>query len=206
MSVDDRLIVAERMKSLRLAHSLSLSAIGDIVGVTYASVSRYESGMISPRKTIIEKYSLYFKVSPLWLLGLSDEKHFSPSNDPVRVTVFGSIKPGVPVQKQTDIISYTWVTSEKGVNFGLRISDDSMINARLLEGDTVLVRTQNTVENNDIAVVMLDGNAIIRRIIKINDMVVLHPENPSYDDFIYSKRDQHEMRIIGKVKILYSEV
>lgn len=82
-----------------------------------------------------------------------------------------------------------------------------MINARIHDGDIVYIRKQPDVENGEIAAVIIDGEeATLKRVYKLNGNVILHPENPTYKDMIFSKKDFKQVRIIGKVKYVKAEV
>ena len=75
-----------------------------------------------------------------------------------------------------------------------------MVNARIHDGDLVLVRKQSDVNNGDIAVVTIDDEtATLKRILKKENILVLQPENPSYSSYIFSGEEQNRVRIIGKV-------
>jgi repressor LexA len=199
-------VIGERLKAVREENSMSMTAVGDVIGVTHASISRYESGDISPRRSVIEKFAKYFKVDPLWLLGINEEKYLSSAHDAVRIPIFKSLKPNIPVLAQTDITTYYWVPADDGVAFGWLMPDDSMMNARIRKDDVLLVRTKNTVSHGDIALVLVDGEVLVRKVIKIEDTYILHPENPLYVDIVFAKRESHEMRVLGTVKHVTFEV
>lgn len=75
-----------------------------------------------------------------------------------------------------------------------------MINARIHDGDLVLVRKQSDVQTGDIAVVVIDDEeATLKRVLKKENILVLQPENPSYPSYIFSGEEQNRVRIVGKV-------
>jgi hypothetical protein len=107
-------------------------------------------------KQIIEKYAMCFNVSPLWILGMSDDKYMESALAPLRVPVFDSISTKEPIASQKNIIDYVWVTQNSHITFCLKVKGDSMSNARIVDGDYVFIRAQNEVEQGDIAVVAID--------------------------------------------------
>lgn len=115
------------------------------------------------------------------------------------IPVIGTISAGQPVLAEQNILFYKKVPADRvsnGQYFFLKVKGDSMINAGINEGDLVLIRRQSTVENNEIAVVMVNSDeATLKRVIKTNGSWVLQPENPNYENIII-KNDQ--ARIIGK--------
>jgi len=115
------------------------------------------------------------------------------------IPVIGTISAGQPVLAEQNILFYKKVPADRvsnGQYFFLKVKGDSMIIAGINEGDLVLIRRQSTVENNEIAVVMVNSDeATLKRVIKTNGSWVLQPENPNYENIII-KNDQ--ARIIGK--------
>ncbi len=198
--------IGERIREVREEHSMSMNTLGDVLGVTHASISRYESGIISPRRSVVEKIAHYVKISPLWILGLDEDKYLPSTVEPFKIPILYKIILGVPVTAQTDIVTYYWVPSDSGLAYGMIMPDDSMINARIHKNDVLLIRAQTTLEHNDIALVVSDGQMLVRKIIKVEDVVILHPENPAYQDIVFAKRESHEIRVMGIVKTVCFEV
>ncbi len=89
--------------------------------------------------------------------------------------------------------------------FMLRIRGDSMREAHIVEGDLVVVRPQKSAENGEIVVALLGDEATVKRIFLEPDRVVLHPENPAYED-ISVKRSSRTFEIIGKVVGVFRKV
>jgi repressor LexA len=89
-------------------------------------------------------------------------------------------------------------------HFALKVKGDSMIDAGIYDGDTVIVRLQPTARHNEIVVALLDGfeeEATLKRFIRIKDKMVLRPENPKYKDIEIP--DPSKLRINGVVVGLY---
>ena len=78
--------------------------------------------------------------------------------------------------------------------FMLNVKGDSMINIGMYDGDKIVVKKQETADNGDIVVALVDDSATVKRFFKRNGEIVLHPENDDMQDFIFK-----DVRILGKV-------
>lgn len=80
------------------------------------------------------------------------------------------------------------------------IKDNSMLHARIHSGDLVLIRKQSHINSGEIAVVSIDNKtAVLKRILKKQNILVLQSENPLFSSYIFSQEEQNRVRIIGKV-------
>lgn len=111
-----------------------------------------------------------------------------------RIPVVGVVTAGVPILAVENIEGYLPWDGERGC-YALRVRGDSMINAGILDGDKVVVRPQQTADNGEIVVALLDDSAIVKRFHKDGSTVWLMPENPAYDPI-----DGTQAQILGKVK------
>ena len=111
-----------------------------------------------------------------------------------RIPVVGVVTAGVPILAVENIEGYIPWDGERGC-YALRVRGDSMINAGILDGDKVVVRPQQTADNGEIVVALLDDSATVKRFRKVGATVWLMPENPAYDPI-----DGTEAQILGKVK------
>tara|TARA_B100000029_G_scaffold466230_1_gene501573 strand:+ start:76 stop:684 length:609 start_codon:yes stop_codon:yes gene_type:complete len=87
--------------------------------------------------------------------------------------------------------------------FALQVSGDSMIEAGILDGDTVIIKHQNTAENGDIIVALIDGlEATLKRLKKLPDgMILLIPENKLMEGIIYeAERIQIQGVVVGQLR------
>ena len=111
-----------------------------------------------------------------------------------RIPVVGIVTAGIPILAVENIESYIPWEGEPGC-FALRVRGDSMIGAGILDGDKVVVRPQQTAENGEIVVALLDDSATVKRLRRNSTGVWLMPENPAY-----SPIDGREAQILGKVR------
>ena len=103
------------------------------------------------------------------------------------VPLLGTVTAGTPIFATENYEDYYVLPKEFNANsdtFMLKIKGDSMVNAGILNGDKIVVRKQETAENGDIAVVLIDDSATVKRFYKKNNKIVLHPENEKYEDIV----------------------
>ncbi len=124
--------------------------------------------------------------------------------DVVRLPIVGQISCGNGSWAIEEIEGYeetprSWLGS--GEYFYLRAKGDSMVGARIYDGDLLLVRKQPDVADGEIAAVIIDDEAVLKRVYRQNGMIILQSENPSYPPIIVDpKHIPDDFRIIGKLK------
>ena len=91
-------------------------------------------------------------------------------------------------------------------DFCLRCNGDSMVGARIKDGDVVFIRQQPEVENGEIAAVIIDDEATLKRVYLSADKIILQPENPRYEPFVFVGEELSQIRIIGKAVAFISWV
>lgn len=120
----------------------------------------------------------------------------------VAVPLLGRVAAGAPILAEENIEGYVSlpqdIVSQGASQFCLKVKGDSMIDAGILNGDTVLVRQQNYAENGEIVVAMLDNEATVKRFYRLKNTVKLQPENSAYEP-IYTR----DIVILGKVVAVF---
>ena len=195
---------AENIRRLRLGARMSMETLGEHLGVSRQTVYRYESGAIVniPRDKI-ERMAELFGVPVAELYGFGGSLFDIPGLLPVerrRVPLLGEIACGTPIYADEEHENYVAVGTETDVDFCLRAKGDSMIGARILDGDYVFVRAQDTVENGEIAVVIVGEEATLKRVYYYPEKqkLILTPENPAYEPLVYIGEELEEIKILGK--------
>lgn len=200
----------DRLKKLRLEKGLTQIELGKQFNISHATINRYEKGVHQPDPEFINKLSEFFGVSTDYLLGRSDvQKNELPLgaytvDKFVKIPVLGVIRAGEPIFAEQNIIGYEYMATEhvpKGESFFLRVVGDSMNLSRIVDGDLVLVRRQDEVENGEIAVVLVNGyDATIKRFYKTDTTVTLMPNssNPEHQPIIIDSKNTM-IKVIGKV-------
>lgn len=190
----------ERIRNRRLEIGMTLEQVAAKIGVTAATMQRYESGEIGNIKlTMIEKIAKALNCSPGFLLGWNHSIH-NASGKLVAIPLLGRIPAGIPmevIEANAEFIDTPEFEVKDGDYFYLKVVGDSMIGSRIYDGDLVLVRKQPDVESGEIAVVRVNSyDATLKRVKKVDGKVILYPDNPKYNPIIINDNDAE---IIGKV-------
>jgi repressor LexA len=117
-----------------------------------------------------------------------------------QVPLVGMVPAGRPVTAVENIQDYITIDHNmfRGDGlFTLRVKGDSMQGAGVLDGDIAIIRQQSTASDNDIVVALIDDDATLKRYFRRDDHVVLHPENPAYEDIIVGS--DRAISIVGKM-------
>lgn len=196
--------IRERIRYYRRKCGLSMEALGEALGVSRQTVHRYESGVIEniPRAKIARMAEL-FGITSAVLLGFEDPVFELDGVLPIRrrrIPILGEIACGVPAYADEQVESYA--VEEDGLNadFCLRARGDSMVGARIFDGDLVFVRACSTVENGEIGVVVIEDEATLKRVYYYpeKEKLVLLPENTAYEPLVYLGSELEQIKIIGK--------
>ena len=122
------------------------------------------------------------------------------------VPILGTIACGAPILAQEHIESYTELPGGIHADFALVCKGDSMVGARIFDGDVVYIRQQETVENGEIAAVLVDGEATLKRVRHFGDRISLEPENPMYRPLIFWGEEMNQVQILGKAVAFTAQV
>lgn len=198
------------IKSRRVELGLTMKDIAEYVGVSEGTVSRWESGNIANMKrSRINKLAEILQLSPLVLLGVEIET--APDNItqmPAMRTapLVGTIACGTPILAEENREGDVDLPEHIHADFALRCKGDSMINARIYDGDIVYIRQQDTVEHGEIAAVLIGTEATLKRVFLFDDHITLEAENPQYRPMSYWGDEMNDVRILGKAVAFTSTV
>ncbi len=200
----------ERLRQLRTAKDLSQFEFAKQIGISKSSVNMYERGEREPNFKMLEVIADYFNVDMDYLLGKTNiplknsvESQILPSNiipmpEMRKIPLLGTIACGAPVFAEEHMDGEVDIPSYIHANFALRCEGDSMINARIFNGDIAYIRKQDTVENGEIAAVLIENEATLKRVRLFDDHISLEPENPMYKPFVFWGEDMNSVHILGK--------
>lgn len=203
--------IGDIMRTRRQELGLTLEEVGDYVGVGKSTVRKWEHGDIeNMKRDKIALLSKILKLSPLTFI-TGEVEYGTPDNiiplpKMKKIPLLGTIACGEPILATENIEALINADENLNADFALRCKGDSMINARIFDGDIVYIREQPDVEDGEIAAVLIGEEATLKRVYKYPSKVVLRPENPLYDDMIYSKEEMNEVRILGKAVAFLSAV
>ena len=123
-----------------------------------------------------------------------------------KIPLLGSIACGEPILAEENIDEHIKCPDDVQADFCLRCKGDSMIGARIHDGDIVYIRIQPDVENGEIAAVLIDDEATLKRVYKKAESIILQPENPAYEPLIFVREEINQIRILGKAICFFSKV
>ena len=119
----------------------------------------------------------------------------------------GRIACGDPILAEENIETYDDVPSYIKCDFTLVCRGDSMINARIYDGDIVCIKAGAEIKSGDIAAVLVDGDeATLKRVRLFDDHIILEPENPNYRPLSFWEEEMNRVRLIGKATHFISTV
>lgn len=206
--------IGQRIKDKRLAAKLTLEEVGKFVGISKQTIQRYESGVISNIPSDkIELISKCLNTTPAYLMGWEEEDELSgiegiSSISKKRLPLLGNIACGEPIYASEDRESYVEVGSDIQADFCLRAKGDSMIGARIMDGDIVFIRKQDMVSNGEIAAVLIEDEATLKRVQynRESNELLLFAENPKYKTLRYFGDELNQIRILGKAIAFQGDV
>lgn len=200
--------VGELIRQKRIELNLTQEQLGNLVGVNRAAINKWETGRVTNlKRETIKQLSEIFGISPALLV----EPDISPENIiPMptmrKIPLIGTIACGVPILASENHDGDVDVPEHIHADFALRCKGDSMINARIFDGDIAYIRQQDTIENGEIAAVLIDDEATLKRVRLYDDHIVLEPENPQFRPIVYWNEEMNDVHIIGKAVAFTSRI
>ena len=187
--------IGENIKKRRMELDMSVSDLAEKLGKNRATVYRYENGDIENMPSnVLVPIAKALHTTPAALLGI-ENKSEQESNYINKIPLLGKIACGEPITAIENIEEYVCLPDFIKADFALTAQGDSMINVHINDGDIVFIRKQPTVESGEIAAVLIDDEATLKRVSIHGDIIVLSPENPNYPQLVYKS---HEVKILGK--------
>lgn len=222
----------ERLKLLRQEAALSQQDFAKQLGTSKSSINMYERGEREPGIDTLEAIADYFNVDMDYLLGKSDHRSKSAWLEEIdksvdleslrsqikyenifpierkRYPLIGDVACGKPIYAEENFEAYVEAGADIEADFCLRAKGDSMIGARIYDGDIIFVRKQDMVDNGEIAVVIIEDEATLKRVnyYPEKNLLILKAENPKYEDFIYAGEQLEQIIILGKAVAFQSDI
>ncbi len=204
----------ENLKYLRKSKNISQDKMAEHLGYkSFTTIQKWETGIAEPPFSKIYRIAEYLGVS---VNDLTYEKLWEapktpklPSNimpiEIKKVPLLGEVACGELKFANEEFEGYVACGADIQADFALRANGDSMSGARILDGDIVFVRKQETVENGEIAVVLQEDEATLKRFRRVGDVVILSPENPAFNDIVVDLKENTNIRILGKAIAFQSD-
>lgn len=211
--------IGKRIRDKRESLGISQEELAKKLGYkNKSSIAKIEAGVNDIVQSKVIDFAKALNTSVAYLMGWKEndeqKENISVSNAfPIelkRFPMLGEIACGKPKYTNEDRESYVMAGVDVKADFCLRAKGDSMINARILDGDIVFIRQQDMVENGEIAAVVVnnDSEATLKRVYYYNEqaLLILRPENPAYEEQRYSNEQLNEVYILGKAVAFQSDV
>lgn len=220
-------IIGTRIKQVREEKGFTQEELANVLGLNKSTIQRYETAKIEKIKLpVIDAIAQKLDVNPEWLSDKTDVRTSYLSNEnnnfstlmqkydnikPIKMKRFpmmGEIACGEPVFADEDKEHYIMADMDINADFCLTAKGDSMINARIYEGDIVFIKEMPMVENGEIAAVIIEDEATLKRVYyyKEDNLLQLVAENPKYKPLVYQNEDLDRIRILGKAVYFMSAV
>lgn len=211
-NLGNKQIIAKNIKKLMEVNNVSQTDICNALNFKPSTFSDWVNAKTYPRIDKIEMLANYFGVEKSDLIEDSSAINTQFDNiykiDKIKLPMLGTIACGEPIFADEDRESYVMVGTEIRADFCLKCQGDSMINARIHDGDIVFIRKQDIVDNGEIAAVIIDDEATLKRFYyyKEQNMVILRPENSKYKDIILTGEQLERVKVLGKAVAFQSDV
>lgn len=204
-----------RMKALREEKGLTMREAAKQLNMPYTTYVNYEKGVREPNSEVLILIATFYETSIDYLLGKTSIRRFSksgvydnilPMPEMRRIPLLGTIACGEPILAEENLDGEVDIPAHVHADFALRCKGDSMITARIFDGDIVYIRRQDDVANGDIAAVLIGDEATLKRVYKYPGRLELRPENPTFPVLQFEGPQLEDVRIIGKAVAFTSPV
>jgi repressor LexA len=187
-------------------------------GLSKARISQYTNGIYVPKADAMHKLARALDVADLWLEGYDVPMERGASTVPNypdifpierrRIPVLGEIACGTPILTDEQHDSFVMSGTNLDADFCLRAKGDSMIGARIQDGDIVFIKKSDMVANGEIAAVVIEDEATLKRVYYYPEKskLILTPENPKYEPLVFMGPELDEIHILGKAVAFQSEI
>ena len=203
--------VKDILKDRRLELELTLEDVAKRVGVSPATISRWESGDIANmRRDRIAALAEALQISPAVIMGWDIDTPIPPgAHRPQfkKVPMLGYAAAGQPLEDINQDTPYYDVENKYDVDFCITVRGDSMINAGINDGDIVFIKSMSEVLNGKIACVEIDNEKVcLKRFYKSEDGIMLVSENPKYTPIQLNRFNCQNVKILGLAVLRQSEI
>ena len=205
--------IGERIRKKRLELGLSQDELAKKVGYkSRSSINKIEGDGRGLPQTKIVAFANALETTPSYLMGWTDDEDFLPENlsfiAKKKFALFDGIAAGEPRYIPDGVELYVESTTKINADYALKVHGDSMIGARIHDGDYVFIRIQPEVENGEIAAVRIGDSATLKRVYfyREKSLLILKAENPEYEDMIYQDSELEDVQILGKAVAFQGDV
>ncbi len=191
-----------KLRAARKAKQLTQKELAAKIKAAHNSISNWENDQNMPDPDTIQNLCWALDVEPNYFFSVDSSlplpRNIIPLPEMQRIPLLGSIACGSPILAEEHIEDYVDIPRNIHADFALTCKGDSMINARIFDGDIVYIRQLPSVDNGEIAAVLIDGDATLKRVRLFDDHISLEPENPMYKPLVYWGDEMNTVHILGK--------
>lgn len=208
----------DRLRQAMDVRGMRAVELARLTGLSKARISQYTNGIYIPKADAMHKLARALDVSDLWLEGYDVPMERTsgalpnyPDIFPIerkRIPVLGEIACGKPILTDEEHDSFIMSGTNLDADFCLRAKGDSMIGARIQDGDIVFIKKSDMVANGEIAAVVIEDEATLKRVYYYPEKskLILTPENPKYEPLVFMGPELDEIHILGKAVAFQSEI
>ena len=198
----------QRLRIARKEKRLTQKELAAKINAAHNSISNWENDQNMPDPDTIQNLCWALDVQPNYFFSVESSlpSNIIPMPEMRKIPLIGSIACGAPILAEEHIEDYVDLPGHIRADFSLTCKGDSMINARIFDGDIVYIRQQETVGNGEIAAVLIGNEATLKRVQLFDDHIVLEPENPTYKPLVYWNEEMNTVRILGKAVAFTSAI
>lgn len=204
-------ILAKNLKRYMELKDVDRNTLSEVLEVPYSTLSDWINANKYPRIDKIEMLANYFKIEKSDLIERPRPDIYSlpgihKVENLIRVPILGHIQCGMPVLSECNYEGYFKLDPELcEADFSLVADGDSMIDANIHEGDIVFFKETPDVESGTIAAVLLDDQTTLKKVIKMDDALILQPANDAYKPILVKQGDYSNVMILGKMVGVFSK-
>lgn len=205
--------IAKRIKLQRQKQNISIDKLAKILGKNRATVYRYENGDIEKLPmAILEPLAKALHTTPAYLMGWQNDENLTNIDivpiKKIRLPVLGSVACGQPIFAEENLECYLDAIDNIKADFALWAKGDSMVDARINDGDLVFIKQQDMVENGEIAAVLIEDEATLKKVFyePNKNRLMLVAANKNYQPFIYEGQELEKIKILGKAVAFQSNL
>lgn len=211
--------IGDRIKHRREELGIAQTTLAERIGTSKQNLYKYENGIIAniPADKI-EAIAKELHTTPAYLMGWNEDPTMAasatlpdnilPMPKMKRIPLIGTIACGSPILAVQNAEDTVMVPENVDADFSLRCKGDSMVNARIFDGDIVYIKERPMVENGDVAAVLIGEEATLKRVYYTpgSDRITLRACNPVYPDMEYEGESLSHIRILGKAVAFTSTI
>lgn len=201
--------IGQRIKERREELDITQDELAKRLGYkSRSSINKIELDIYNLKQSKIKAIADALQTTPGYIMGWNDTDQYVLPISVQSLPLLGNISCGNPILADEHIELYVELTTKIKADFCLKAKGDSMINARIHDGDIVFIRKQDTVDNGEIAAVIIDDEATLKRVFYYPDegKLVLQAENPKYEPFVYIGDELNTVKILGKAVAFQSDI